>query len=69
MGGEALNLKSSTTLLKTLHDALSVRQTPSEILEQRASFVYGSMNSDSNVSRAQIKQALVEQQGDLGKAK
>jgi SpoU rRNA methylase family enzyme len=63
MGDAIVKLKTDNTLLEALERASAARLGPEELLEQRVSFIYGSINSDSDVTREQIKQMLVEQEG------
>jgi hypothetical protein len=63
MGSEALDLKTDKQLLDALQQASKAKQTVGEILEQRVSFVLGSMDPDREVTRAEIRRALVAQEG------
>ena len=63
MGNNVPDLKTNVGLLEALEKAASRRLTSSEMLEQRVSFVFGSMDSDSDVTRQHIKQVIVEQEG------
>jgi len=63
MGSEALDLKTNERLLDALQQASKAKQTTSEILEQRVSFVLGSMHPDRVVTRAEIRRALIAQEG------
>ena len=62
-------MNDSISLLKTdprLLDAVksaSKAMTPYEILEQRVSFVYGSMSKDSNMTKEQVRQVVMAQGG------
>ncbi|MEE9494378.1 MAG: hypothetical protein V3W04_13500 [Gammaproteobacteria bacterium] len=63
MGNNISELKSSKELLGALEKAASIKLTSAEMLEQRVSFVFGSMDSDSDVTRHHIKQVIAEQEG------
>jgi hypothetical protein len=63
MGSEALDLKTNQQLLDALQQASKSKQTTREILEQRVSFVLGSMDPDREVTRAEIRRALIAQEG------
>ncbi|MDH5324390.1 MAG: hypothetical protein OEZ68_21600 [Gammaproteobacteria bacterium] len=63
MGNNISELKTDGQLLDALKKSSQVKLGPVEILEQRVSFVYGSMSSDSNVTREHIKQVISEQEG------
>jgi hypothetical protein len=54
-------IKTDNSLLQAMSTAASIQLTPSQLLEQRTSFVYGSMKSDSSITRDRIKQVLQEQ--------
>ena len=63
MGSNISELKTNDDLLEAIKQAASRKLTPAEMLEQRVSFVFGSMDSDSDVTRQHIKQVIVEQEG------
>ena len=63
MGNNVAELKTSAELLEALEKAASRKLTAAEMLEQRVSFVFGSMDSDSNVTHQHIKQVIAEQEG------
>lgn len=58
-----LNLKTNTGLLDALKVATAKKTSSKELLEQRVSFVYGSLKSKSGVTRDQVRQVIVEQEG------
>jgi hypothetical protein len=61
MGDAVANLKTDSSLLKALRDAPSANQSAEERQLQRVSFVYGSLDSDSAITRERVKQILVDQ--------
>lgn len=63
MGDEVLALKTDSSLLSALKAATSKRQTSDELLEQRVSFIFGSIKAGNGVTREHIREVLVEQQG------
>ena len=63
MGNEVFELRTNAKLLTELHFALSKKQSAQDILEQRVSFVFGSLGSDSSVTRDRIRQVIVQQDG------
>ncbi len=64
MGNEALNrLRTDNALLDALRNAASRKQTAGEIQEQRVSFVFGSLDKDSGVTKDRIRQVIAEQEG------
>lgn len=63
MGNEVLELKTNEALLHALHTALAKKTTPQDILEQRVSYVYGSISKNSNVTRDRVRKLLVEHDG------
>ena len=63
MGNEVTTLKTSQGLLDALRQASNTQRSAAEICEQRISFVYGSIDVDSGVTRAQVKEVLLRQVG------
>lgn len=55
------NLRTEPELLSELETGAATARTASELLEQRISFIYGSMSSDSNVTREQIRRVLARE--------
>jgi hypothetical protein len=65
-----LGLKTDQHLLDKLQQVAAHRPSPHEILEQRVSFVYGSMKPSSGVTRERVRQVILEQDGGaVGAAK
>jgi SpoU rRNA methylase family enzyme len=58
-----LALKSKSTLMDAIHRASGKKLTPDELLEQRVSFVFGSMKQDNGVTKDQVRQAIRNQMG------
>lgn len=58
-----IELKTNASLLEAIANASSKKQTVAEIREQRVSFILGSMDEKSGVTRSRIKEVLEEQQG------
>jgi SpoU rRNA methylase family enzyme len=56
-----LTIKSKQGLLDAVQRAASRTMSPEERLEQRVSFVFGSI--DSTVTRDQVRDLLLEQEG------
>ncbi len=63
MGNEALALKTNGALLEALKNAASKKTSAQDVLEQRVSFVYGSISSTSNVTREHVRQVIAKQEG------
>lgn len=63
MNDSLLSLKSSDKLLDAVRRAATRRLTSCEILEQRVSFAFGSMDSASSVTREHVRQLILEQEG------
>ena len=63
-----LTLKTDPALLSKLEHAAERKPTPSEMLEQRVSFVYGSLKDSSGVSRERVRQVILEQTGTVAGA-
>lgn len=57
------NLKTNESTLRALERASHRTPTPDEIKRQRISFIMGSLNKDSHVTRAKIQEILAEQEG------
>ena len=51
-------LKTSPSLLQALERATTRQPTRDELFEQRVSFVYGSVDSKSSVTREQVRHIL-----------
>ncbi|MFK4075903.1 hypothetical protein ACI2KX_19515 [Ectopseudomonas khazarica] len=58
-----INIQTNAELLGALQGATRHKQTASELLEQRVSFVYGSMGQKSGVTREQVRKLILEQEG------
>lgn len=63
MSNEILELKTNSALLNALHNSLLKKPTAEEIMEQRVSFVFSSLNSGSSVTRDRVRKLLAEQEG------
>ena len=63
MNDSLLSLKTSPNLLQALRKAGSRPMSAKDLLEQRISFVYGSIDSKSGVTRDRIRQLILEQGG------
>lgn len=61
--GHEFELKTSDVLLRALQGALAKKPTPREIMNQRVSFVFGSLDAKSNVTREQVRKIIEEQEG------
>ncbi len=57
------NLKTREKLLNALKDASKREITPEQLHNQRISFIMGSLDEDSRVTRAQVQQVLARQEG------
>lgn len=66
MAKNFLDLKTDPGLLSALQGASQRKQTAAEMLEQRISFVYGSVSSKNGVTRDQVRQLILEQEGAEG---
>ena len=58
------SLKTQDALLEALSKGVSVHPSFKDLFEQRVSFIYGSMSSDSDITRDRIREVLEENQGD-----
>jgi hypothetical protein len=59
-------LKTNPKLLDALRQAASVKQSANEVREQRVSYIYGSVNEKSGLTRDRIRQAVNEEEGTAG---
>ncbi|MFM9921903.1 hypothetical protein VLK31_02830 [Variovorax sp. H27-G14] len=59
-----LSLRTDPKLLEAARSA-SKKLNPQEILEQKISFVFGSMGRDSNMTKEQVRRSILEQGGSL----
>lgn len=66
MAKNFLDLDTSPDLLLALKGAAHHKQSAEEVLEQRVSFVYGSVGSKNGVTREQVRKLILEQEGILG---
>ncbi|MGS1071740.1 hypothetical protein [Burkholderia glumae] len=53
-----LTLKTNQDLLAGLSEAAGKKQSQADLAEQRVSFVYGLMKSDSGVTRDQVRNII-----------
>ena len=58
------NLHTAPQLLTDLTRGAAKRPSADELFEQRVSFIYGSISQKSNVTREQIRKALVGSAGN-----
>ena len=56
-------LKTKKSTLKALEKAARRPLTPDEILKQRVSFVMGSLDAESPITREKVEKQLAEQRG------
>jgi hypothetical protein len=61
MNMHVIDLKTDSELLDALRSA-KTKLTADEALEQRVSFVYGSMKSNNSLTKEQLKKAILEQE-------
>ena len=60
----ATSLKTDPSLLAKVRHAAERKLTTSELVEQRVSFVYGSMGGDmSGMTKDHVRQVILEQGG------
>ncbi|KQU76799.1 MULTISPECIES: hypothetical protein [unclassified Rhizobacter] len=63
-----LGLKTRPELLSKLQQTVGRKPSAAEILEQRISFVFGSLKPDSGITREQVRQILLEHDGSVSKS-
>lgn len=68
MGDVLLQLKTDSSLIKALEKASAEKQSEEELLEQRVSFIFGTLDSDSEMTREVIRKILVKQRGHTDQA-
>lgn len=56
-------LKTKEATLQALQRASGKLPTPEQINKQRVSFIMGSLNKDSNVTRAKVQELLAQHEG------
>ena len=66
MNSTLLAIKTSPDLLTRIRTSAAKKSSASDILEQRVSFVFGSLAQDSGVTRERVRQVLIEQAGGVG---
>jgi hypothetical protein len=57
------NLRTKESTLRALENASRRTPTQDEIRKQRISFIMGSLNKDSQMTKAKIQEMLAEQEG------
>ncbi len=63
---ELENVKTEPKLLSKLRNSADARLTSQELFEQRVSFVFAGIDSESDITREQIRQMLREEAGMTG---
>jgi hypothetical protein len=58
-----IELKTKESTLKALKKAAGRRLTPEEIHKQRISFIMGSLDAKSSITREKVEKLLAEQRG------
>ena len=66
MNSNLLAIKTSPDLLTKIRTSVAKKSSAGDILEQRVSFVFGSLAQDSGVTRERVRQVLLEQAGGVG---
>ena len=56
-------LKTDAALLKALQDTPARQLTAGELFEQRVSFVYGFVDSKSDITRDRVRQVISDHEG------
>lgn len=63
----ALSVKTDKRLVHCLHRAAGARQTADQVMAQRVSFVYGSMDRNSNVTKEHVRDVILGLSGGPSK--
>lgn len=58
-----LTMKTSETLLSAIRRVSTVKLSPNDILEQRVSFVFGSLDEKNGVTREHVRRVILDQVG------
>ena len=61
--GQFLQLRSSEQMLDALRNAAGGDMTADEVLQQRVSFVFGSIDPDNGVTRERVRELILEGEG------
>lgn len=62
--GNISSMKTRQSLLDAVH-AAPQRLSPDELFEQKASFVYGSLDRANNMTKEEVRQAIRKQSGEF----
>lgn len=57
------SMKTNAGLLDSIKKISSMHMSSREIIEQRISFVYGSIDSKNGITREKVRQVILEQVG------
>jgi hypothetical protein len=68
MTDSLLTLKTRPDLLAALRAVATKPMTAGDLLEQRVSFVYGSIDAASGVTRERVRQLILQQEGSTAVA-
>lgn len=63
-----LAMETGARLTDAIRKASERKISQSELMEQRVSFVFGSMDNQNGVTKEQVRQAILEQVGSSGVA-
>ena len=65
--GNAFTFRTDERLRNAIKRASSKKLSSEDLLEQRISFVFGSLGRDSNMTKDHVRQVVLEQGGVLQK--
>jgi hypothetical protein len=65
MTDSLLTLKTRPELLEALRSVAAKPMSAVDLLEQRVSFVYGSIDAASGVTRERVRQLILQQEGSM----
>lgn len=63
MIGNMMGLRTNPKLMEALQNLPNRKMTANEIIEQKASFVYGSINHGTGITKDQVKKRIMERAG------
>jgi hypothetical protein len=63
IGNKIPKIETNKILIEALKSATSRKLTAKELLEQRVSFIYGSLKSNSSITKEEVRKAIKKQEG------
>ncbi len=63
IGNKIPKIETNKILIEALKSAASRKLTAKELLEQRVSFIYGSLKSNSSITKEEVRKTIKKQEG------